>query len=43
LPSSFDASSPTSPTDVAKLIKQVLELPKSMEVAEIIINTKGVA
>lgn len=43
LPSSFDDSSPTSPADVAKLIKQLLELPKSMEVAEIIINTKGVA
>lgn len=42
-PSSFDESSPTSPTDVSKLIKQLLELPKSMEVAEIIINTKGVA
>ena len=43
LPSSFDDSSPTSPADVAKLIKQLLKLPKSMEVAEIIINTKGVA
>lgn len=39
-PSSFDDSSPTSPVDVAKLIKQVLDLPKSMEVAEVIINTK---
>lgn len=40
-PSSFDASSPTSPVDVAKLIKKLLDLPKSMEVEEIIINTKG--
>jgi NAD(P)-dependent dehydrogenase (short-subunit alcohol dehydrogenase family) len=42
-PSTFDDNSPTSPRDVAKLLKQLLDLPKSMEVAEIIINTKGVA
>lgn len=40
-PSAFDDSSPTSPRDVAKLIKQLLDLPKSMEVTEIVINTKG--
>lgn len=39
-PSAFDESSPTSPRDVAELLKQLLELPKSMEVAEIIINVK---
>ena len=31
-----------SPTDIAGLIKQILELPKNMEISEILINRKSV-
>jgi len=38
----FDASSEDwmKPEDIAKLIKQILDLPKNMEVSEIILNRK---